>query len=95
MNTKPIPAIVMLTAGFITCVVGIVQHFSFGVFVKTLFLVLIGFYLLGCIVKLVLDKGFRVMDDPLSDYEGLEIDEELMDDLAMTDDEYQDDYRDN
>lgn len=95
MNTKPIPAIVMLTAGFITCVVGIVQHFSFGVFVKTLFLVLIGFYLLGCIVKLVLDKGFRVMDDPLSDYEGLEIDEDLMDDLAMTDDEYQDDYRDN
>ena len=95
MNTKPIPAIVMLTAGFITCVVGIVQHFSFGVFVKTLFLVLIGFYLLGCIVKLVLDKGFRVMDDPLSDYEGLEIDEDLMDDLAMPDDEYQDDYRDN
>ena len=95
MNTKPIPAIVMLTAGFITCVVGIVQHFSFGVFVKTLFLVLIGFYLLGCIVKLVLDKGFRVMDDPLSDYEGLEIDEDLMDDLAMTDDEYQDDYQDN
>ena len=95
MNTKPIPAIIMLTAGFVTCIVGIVQHFSFGTYVKTLFLVLIGFYLLGCIVKLVLDKGFRVMDDPLSEYEGLEIDEDLMDDLAMTDDEYQDDYQDN
>ena len=95
MNTKPIPAIIMLTAGFVTCIVGIVQHFSFGTYVKTLFLVLIGFYLLGCIVKLVLDKGFRVMDDPLSEYEGLEIDEDLMDELAMTDDEYQDDYQDN
>ncbi len=95
MNTKPIPAIIMLTAGFVTCIVGIVQHFSFGTYVKTLFLVLIGFYLLGCIVKLVLDKGFRVMDDPLSEYEGLEIDDDLMDDLAMTDDEYQDDYQDN
>ena len=95
MNTKPIPAIMMLTAGFETCIVGIVQHFSFGKYIKTLFLVLIGFYLLGCIVKLVLDKGFRVMDDPLSEYEGLEIDDDLIDDLAMTDDEYQDDYQDN
>ena len=83
MNTKPIPAIIMLTAGFVTCIVGIVQHFSFGKYIKTLFLVLIGFYLLGCIVKLVLDKGFRVMDDPLSEYEGLESDDDLIDDLAM------------
>ncbi len=95
MNTKPIPAIIMLTAGFVTCIVGIVQHFSFGKYIKTLFLVLIGFYLLGCIVKLVLDKGFRVMDDPLSEYEGLEIDDDLIDDLAMSDDDYQDDYQDN
>lgn len=95
MNTKPIPAIIMLTAGLVTCIVGIVKHFSFGTYVKTLLLVLIGFYLLGCIVKLVLDKGFRVMDDPLSEYEGLEIDDDLIDDLAMTDDEYQDDYQDN
>ena len=95
MNTKPIPAIIMLSAGFVTCIVGIVQHFSFGKYIKTLFLVLIGFYLLGCIVKLVLDKGFRVMDDPLSEYEGLEIDDDLIDDLAMSDDDYQDDYQDN
>ena len=95
MKTKPIPAIIMLTAGFVACIVGILQHFSFGTYVKTLLLVLIGFYLLGCIVKLVLDKGFRVMDDPLSEYEGLEIDDDLIDDLAMSDDDYQDDYQDN
>lgn len=95
MNTKPIPAIIMLTAGFVTCVVGIVQHFSFGTYVKTLFLVLIGFYLLGCVVKLVLDKGFRVMDDPLSEYEGLEIDDDLIDELVMTDEDYLDDFQDN
>ena len=94
MNTKPIPAIVMLIAGFVTCIIGIVQHDAFGVFVKKLFLILIAFYLLGCIVKLVLDKGFLVMDDPLSDYEGLELDEDLMDEMVMTDDAYQDDFRD-
>ena len=54
MKTKPIPAIIMLTAGFVTCIVGIVEHFSFGTYVKSLFLVLIVFYLLGCIVFLVL-----------------------------------------
>ena len=95
MNTKPIPAIIMLTAGLVTCIVGIVQHFSFGTYVKTLFLVLIGFYLLGCVVKLVLDKGFRVMDDPLSEYEGLEIDDDLIDELVMTDEDYLDYFQDN
>lgn len=95
MNTKPVPAIIMLVAGFVTCIVGIVQHFSIGTYIKTLFLVLIGFYLLGCIVKLVIDKGFRVMDDPLSEFEGLEIGDDLIDDLAISDDEYQDEYQDN
>lgn len=95
MNTKPIPAIIMLTAGFVTCVVGIARHFSFGTYIKTLFLVLVGFYLLGCIVRLVIDKGFRVMDDPLSEFAGLEVSDDLIDDLAISDDEYQDEYHDN
>ena len=34
------------------------------VFIKTLLAVLITFYLLGCIVKLVLDKNFKEMDEP-------------------------------
>ena len=33
-------------------------------FIKTLLAVLIIFYLLGCIVKLVLDKNFKEMDEP-------------------------------
>ncbi len=90
MNTKSIPAIIMLAAGFVTCIIGIVEHFSFGMFTKTLFLVLIGFYLLGCIVKLVLDKGFRIMQDPLSEYAGMEIDEEMIDDFDLEDEDYQD-----
>ncbi len=95
MNTKPIPAIIMLTAGFVTCVIGIVQHVSFGTYVKTLFLVLVGFYLMGCIIKLVLDKCFRIMQDPLSDFGNQEIDDDLIDELAMTGDDYMDEYQDN
>ena len=43
----------------------------------------------------MLDKGFEVMQDPLSEYEGMEMDEDLIDEMAMSDDEYQDDYMDN
>ena len=95
MNTKPVPAIVMLITGFITCIVSICQHDSFGKFVKTELLVLVIFYLFGCIIKLVLDKGFEVMQDPLSEYDGMDMDEDLIDEMAMSDDEYQDDYKDN
>lgn len=41
MKTKPIPAIVMLTAGFITCIVAIFQKMELLAFTKTLLLVLI------------------------------------------------------
>ena len=63
MKTKGIPAVVMLLAGFVTCIIGIVQHMETDVFIKTLLAVLIIFYLLGCIVKLVLDKNFKEMDE--------------------------------
>ena len=48
MKTKGIPAVVMLLAGFVTCIIGIVQHMETDVFIKTLLAVLIIFYLLGC-----------------------------------------------
>ena len=59
MKTKGIPAVVMLLAGFVTCIIGIVQHMETDVFIKTLLAVLIIFYLLGCI-----DKNFKEMDEP-------------------------------
>lgn len=90
MKTRSIPAIIMLTAGFVTCIVGILQHFSSGMFIKTLLLVLIGFYLFGCIVKLVLDKGFRIMQDPLSEYAGMEMDQGLIDEFPLDEEDYQD-----
>ena len=63
MKTKGIPAVVMLLAGFVTCIIGIVQHMETDVFIKTLLAVLIIFYVLGC-MKLVLDKNFKEMDEP-------------------------------
>lgn len=58
MKTKPIPAIVMLTGGFVACVLGILNHMETTAFMKMLLLVLFIFYILGGIIKIVLDKGF-------------------------------------
>ena len=66
MKTKQVPAIVMLTAGFVTCVISIMQHMEFGRFLKILLLVLICFYILGCVVKVILDKNFAPMHADLT-----------------------------
>ena len=63
MKTKPIPAIVMLSAGFVTCIIAIYTHMELMAFTKSLLLVLIVFYILGGIVKIILDKNFAQMKD--------------------------------
>jgi len=59
MKTKPIPAIVMLSAGFVTCIIAIYTHMELMAFL----LVLIVFYILGGIVKIILDKNFAQMKE--------------------------------
>lgn len=63
MKTKPIPAIIMLTAGLVACITGIVKHIEVLQFMKMLLIVLILFYILGCVVKEVLDRNFKEMSE--------------------------------
>lgn len=83
MKTKSIPAIIMLTAGCIACIVGITGYMETERFMKMLFVVLIVFYFLGCIVKMILDKNFQEMkeettegDETLEEEAGEESDDE-------------------
>lgn len=94
MNTKPVPAIIMLIAGLVACIVSFMQQLSFGSFVRTELLVLVLFYILGCIVRLILDRGFYVMQDPLEECEGMELEEDLIDEMAMSESEFMEDYQD-
>lgn len=55
MKTRPIPAIVMLIAGFAVCIIMFVNDYSTSFMLRTLFWVLIGFYILGYIIKIILD----------------------------------------
>lgn len=63
MKTKPIPAIVMLTAGFIACMTGIFQRMEFLSFAKMLLIVMICFYILGSIAAYILEKNFTAMKE--------------------------------
>ncbi len=59
MKTKQIPAIIMLIAGLVTSIAAILSHMETLQFLKILIVVLIVFYVLGCVVKVILDRNFK------------------------------------
>lgn len=63
MKTNGIPAIVMLLAGFVDCLIAIRTHMTLGNFTRQLFLVLLIFYVIGCTVKLILDRNMKAMEE--------------------------------
>ena len=63
MKTRYIPAIVMLCAGFIFCVCSIHKSESLLAFTEGLLLVLVIFLVIGSIVKVILDKAMKAMED--------------------------------
>ena len=63
MKTNGVPAIVMLLAGFIDCLIAIRTHMTLGSFTRQLFLVLLVFYIIGCVVKTILDRNIDKMED--------------------------------
>lgn len=63
MKTKAVPAVIMLTAGLIDSIFSIYCHLSLWRFTWQLLVVLIVFYVLGCVVQLILDKNFAGMGE--------------------------------
>lgn len=56
MKTNYVPAIVMLVAGGVYCLLGIFYQIPLGEFLIQLLTVLIVFWIIGGIIKMVLDK---------------------------------------
>lgn len=63
MKTNGVPAMVMLLAGFVDCLIAIRTHMTLGNFTRQLFLVLLIFYVIGCTVKLILDRNMKAMEE--------------------------------
>jgi len=58
MKTKSIPVLLMLVAGALACILGFVYQYETTHFFTMVLIVLIIFYILGCIVKIIIDKNF-------------------------------------
>ncbi len=63
MKTRPIPAIIMLIAGFIACLLGIFQHLDMEMFVKTVLFSMIVFLVIGQGVRIILERNMGKMAD--------------------------------
>jgi hypothetical protein len=60
MKTKLIPAIVALVAGFVFCLLAFSIQMSMVRFIEIFCVVMIGFYLLGWIIKILVDSSFML-----------------------------------
>lgn len=69
MKTKYIPALVMLTAGLIDCLYTMFSGLSLLDFTKRLLIVLIVFYILGVVIKIIIDMNFKNMNDSVENTE--------------------------
>lgn len=63
MKTKLLPALIMLLAGAINCVLALARHLSPLAFTVRLLLVLIIFYVLGTLVQWIVDANFKQMEE--------------------------------
>lgn len=88
MKTKQIPAIVTLTAAFAMCIISYVNDYSLSFFIRAMFLVLAGFFILGMIIKIVLDMNVSQLDEEFISAEDLGFaDGEIIEDMEFIEDE--------
>lgn len=74
MKTKYISALVTLSAGAVVAIVGLVGGMPTEIFIRTVFLTLVVFFLLGCIVERVIAKAIAPAPsrDELEVFENIE-----------------------
>ena len=75
MKTKDIPAIVMLLAGGVYCLIGIRYQIPLMDFLVNLLIILIFFWMFGGIIRMVLDRFMGEIEDKTEAVEEEEADE--------------------
>lgn len=88
MKTKQIPAIVTLVAAFAMCIISYVNDYSLSFFIRAMFFVLLGFFILGVVIKIVLDMTVSQVDDAFVTADDLGFaDGEIIEDMEFIEDE--------
>lgn len=67
MKTKSVPCIVMLVASLASCLISISQQVDTMEFTERLLSTLVIFYILGFIIKLILDKAMKNLSSAKED----------------------------
>ena len=75
MNRKNLPLFLMLTAGAVTSIITYIEKYPMVVKLVSLFVVLLVFYVLGCIIKWTLDY-FDIQNEERLKSEGEVIEKE-------------------
>lgn len=70
MNTRNIPALVMLTAGLVAGIVMFRMHYSLYTMSWVILFVFAVFYVLGCLIRLMLDKFGMQQEKKEAEQEG-------------------------
>ena len=88
MKTKQIPAIVTLFAAFVMCIISYVNDYSLSFFIRAMFLVLVGFFVLGMVIKIVLVMSVSQLDEEFVTAEDLGFaDGEIIEDMEFIEEE--------
>lgn len=77
MNTKKIPALIMLLAGSVACIVTFLNHYSLIDMLVTLLWVMLIFLVIGLIIKMILDSFKLPSDESLDDNDGEVVEKQL------------------
>lgn len=62
MKTDNIPALVMLSAGAVDCVLAIRNHLNLRDFLIELLIVLVIFYIAGLLIRYIVDRNFKEIE---------------------------------
>ncbi len=91
MNTKSIPAVLALIAGFVTCIMSFVQGVDTVVFAKRFVIVCIIFFAIGTVASVIINMNFKEMSedgtDASKEQNGSEEDGELEEEEHTEEDE--------
>lgn len=61
MNTKSLPAVLALIAGFVTCVMSFVQHVDTVIFARRFISACLIFFVIGIVISVVINMNFKEM----------------------------------
>jgi flagellar biosynthesis/type III secretory pathway M-ring protein FliF/YscJ len=69
---RNVPAVITLLAGFISSVVMILQGYELVDFLWMLVCIMVGFYVAGLLVRVILNKFFKDLEEPEEETEKTE-----------------------